>query len=177
MYLIFISSLSLIFFSIYYQCFRVKKLNFELDINNLIINNVSEVLNNKYLIEYFHNNTYYKLISSQKNIFYDEKDIKNYAFINKIKNATLKTKITINEEEKSYKIISKQLNILYPYLGVNYNFHNDLVLFTLKDILDIENIEYNTTSELIIIDSFDREYIFNLENYLKWNPTLIDNIT
>lgn len=127
---------------------------------------------NKILLKYnFGNKKYYYICDKQKFYFpmYKAEHIKNYVFINKIKQAFI-------------EINNKKIDILEriePFIGPNYNFYNDINnKILIKDLFDIiltikeyDIIKMNNY-HIKLLDTFDNIYILDSE-YLEWNPNLI----
>ena len=150
---------------IYNQSFDNKKtLEFNID-----------VLYDYYLVTYKHNENTYDFLSNGDTLtfpFYDESEIKNYVYINKIIRAILKI------EDFSIDIVQS----LKRFVGPNYNFYKDIdCKIITKDIIKYIMIKHpnikhlthkidNNEFKLTLFDNFQNEY--NIQEYLIWNPNL-----
>jgi len=149
----------------YNESFRYQRtieIDFRFKYDYLIVN---YIYNNK-RYKYYYNNNLLKFP------MYSKDDIKNYVYINKIKNAFLH--IT-NDENKVTVDITEYI---IPFLGPNYNFYSDI-----SDVHKTDNIiEYilknNMSLNLVkddfcikTYDNFNNERELNKDK-LSWNPNL-----
>jgi len=175
--------------------YKYNLLDFEIVKNNKIIDNIIYEKNiDKYVIinesiiidivdfdyiciNYKINNKKYKYITNNNNFklnLYNNEEIKDYIYINKIHDCILK----INNN-----LLNIQNDIIV-FIGPNYNFYNDLYnklnyINVIKYILMKRKIYFNeeeiSNSEINFKDNFMNEYKFNsntFNGFLNWKPTL-----
>lgn len=132
-----------------------------------------------YIVNYEYNNKLFKYYSNNNFLtipIYTEDKIKNYVYINNIKEAHLNIK---NEVNLQYDIKKD----LLPFLGPNYNFYKDLDIklntYEILQYISIYNFEIRDILNkfkkediiLKLIDNFGVEYVNDIQ-YLSWNPNL-----
>lgn len=113
-----------------------------------------------FVTTYSYKDVIYKFLSTSKNLtfpMYIEQNIKNYSYINKIK------QVVLCENDKDIT------NIILEYVGPNYNFYNDLNNKQYIDlILKCENVPF-TNNKLKLIDNFNNIY------YTKQYNSILNN--
>ena len=94
---------------------------------------------------------------------YDKSELIKYVFINRI--------TSIKIDDNKLECFEK---ILESYAGPNYNFYIDKNNnITLKKIFDINFVNYNNNSVIKLTDTFNNEFIYDINSILKWEPKLI----
>tara|TARA_E500000178_G_scaffold356448_1_gene434458 strand:- start:6786 stop:7391 length:606 start_codon:yes stop_codon:yes gene_type:complete len=184
------------------KIFTLKTINFyknnkvvKTKIYNKVYNKLTQLefnlLSYDYLImEYLINNKLYKYISKSSNVIfplYNKHRLKNFIYINQIKNAILIIPDELNNKKKI-----NITNDLLKFIGPNYNFYKDLGekiernlildhILTSNDECNnllnnlINNLPTNLQYylyeyELKLYDNFNKEY--NIDKYIDWNPNL-----
>jgi hypothetical protein len=152
-----------------------KHLNKYILLDNSIIINITDF--DFICINYTLNSKMYKYITNYNNFkinLYNNEDIIDYVYINKIHDCLLKI---------NYTTINIQNEIIY-FLGPNYNFYNDNnaklnYINVIKYILIKRNIYFSNEeildSKINFKDNFMNEYNINNNTFngdLNWKPTL-----
>ena len=114
------------------------------------------------IVTYYFDESQFKVLiygNELKFPLYSNEQLENHSYIKRIDTA----KLLLDNDEIDIK------DFLIQYVGPNYNFHSDINNIKVKDIL----INYSDVYKLTLTDSFGAEYVYKMDDFLQWSPTLI----